>query len=202
MKRRFVLVLWKTSMNRGHKAFTIVEVLISITLLSLVLMALYKSADLMRASNLHLFNHLKKSTNTLKGSTTLYKDLIHAEHNMSIDTEEKFHRLSIENTTHSLYGLAQAKVVWLVHKTDNTLLRVEGGSFNIPLKNEERVEIDVIAKNIELFKIYKSKKKDKILAMIQIKGQDPQVFMSQNISEAPPRPKDSNTTKPVTPKVP
>lgn len=188
-------------MNKTHKGFTIVEVLISITLLSLVLMALYKSADLMRVSNLHLFNYLQKSTNTLKGSKTLYLDLMHAEHNISINTEEKFHRLTINNTSHSLYGLGHAKVVWLVYKTDNTLLRVEGGDYNIPLRNEQRVEIDVIAKNLELFKIYKSKKKDKILAMIQIKGQDPQLFMSQNIPEPPPKPKDNNATGANTPGV-
>ncbi|CAA6813545.1 MAG: Unknown protein [uncultured Sulfurovum sp.] len=202
MKRRFVLELWKDSMKHQRSAFTIVEVLISITLLSLVLMALYKSADLMRVSNLHLFNYLKKSTKTLKGSTTLYKDLMHADHNITVNTEEKFHRLTISNTSHSLYGLAQAKVVWLVYKTDNTLLRVEGGEYNIPLRNEERVEIDVIAKNLELFKVYKSKKKDKVLAMIQIKGQDPQVFMSQNIPEPPPKPADKNATNPSNPNVP
>lgn len=162
-------------------------------------MALYRSTDLMRTSNLHLFTYLKKSTTTLKGSTTLYKDLMQADHNITINTEEKFHRLTINNTAHSLYGLAQAKVVWLVYKTDNTLLRVEGGEYHIPLKNEERVEIDVIAKNLELFKVYKSKKKDKVLAMIQIKGQDPQIFMVQNIPEAPPKPKDKNSTNPPPP---
>ncbi|CAA6825772.1 MAG: Unknown protein [uncultured Sulfurovum sp.] len=181
-------------MKRTQAGFTIVEVLISITLLALVLMALYKSADLMRASNLHLFNYLQKASTTLKGSTTLYKDLMHADHNISINSEEKFHRLTIYNTSHSLYGLAQAKVVWLVYKNDNTLLRVEGGKYNIPLKNEERAEIDVIAKNLKLFKIYKSKKKDKILAIIQIKGQNPQLFMSQNIAEAPPKRPDTNAT--------
>jgi len=181
MKKPFVLGLWKAKMKRTQKAFTIVEVLISITLLSLVLMALYKSADLMRASNLHLFNYLQRASTTLKGSTTLYYDLMYADNNISINTEEKFHRLTISNTSHSLYGLAQAKVTWLVYKNDNTLLRIEGGKYEIPLKNEERVEIDVIAKNLELFKIYKSKKKDKILAMIKVIGQDPQLFMSQNI---------------------
>jgi type II secretory pathway component PulJ len=187
-------------MKRTKVAFTLVEVLISITLLSLVLLALYKSTDLMRASNLQLFKHLQKASSTLKGSSTLYKDLMHADHNITISTEEKFHRLTISNTSHSLYGLAQAKVVWLVYKTNNTLLRIEGGEYDIPLKNEERVEIDVIAKDIELFKIYKSKTKRKVLAMIQIAGQDPQVFMSQNIPEAPP--KDKNATQNSVPQPP
>jgi len=132
---------------------------------------------------------------SLKGAKTLYKDLMYADHNISINTEEKFHRLTLYNTTHSLHGLAQAKVVWLVYKKDNTLLRIEGGAYHMPLKSEERVEIDVIAKNLELFKVYKSKKKDKILAMIQIAGQAPQLFMTQNIPLPPPRPKSSNSTK-------
>jgi len=192
MKRQFVLGLWKIKMRKTQKAFTLVEVLISITLLSLVLMALYKSSDLMRTSNLQLFNHLKKASTILKGSTTLYKDLMYADHNISINSEEKFHRLTIEKTTHSLHGLTQVKVVWLVYKKDNTLLRIEGGKYHMPLKNEERVEIDVVAENIELFKIYRSKKKDKILAMMQIVGQEPQLFMSQNIPMKPNKGKGKN----------
>jgi len=199
MKRQSVLGLWKIKMKRNQQAFTLIEVLISITLLSLVLMALYKSADILRNSNLHLFHYLQKATKTLKGSKTLYADLMQAEHNITINTEEKFHRLTIENTAHSLHGLAQAKVVWLVYKEDKTLLRLEGGQYDIPLKNEQRVEVDVIAKHLELFKVYKSKKKDKILAMIQIKGQEPQLFMTQNIPDA--LPKDRNATlNPTAPK--
>ena len=199
MKRQSVLGLWKIKMKNNKQAFTLIEVLISITLLSLVLMALYKSADILRNSNLHLFHYLQKSTKTLKGSKTLYADLMQSEHNISINTEEKFHRLTIENTAHSLYGLAQAKVVWLVYKEDKTLLRLEGGKYDIPLRNEQHVEVDVIAKHLELFKVYKSKKKDKILAMIQIKGQEPQLFMTQNIPDAVK--KESNTTvNPTSPK--
>jgi len=177
--------------KQRRKAFTLVEVLISITLLSLVLMALYKSADILRDSNLHLFKHLEKSSNALKGSRTLYMDLMHADHNITVITEEKFHRLTIEHTTHSLYGQGAAKVTWLVAKEDNVLLRVEGGNYTVPLRGEQRVEIDVVSKDIEMFKVYKSKKRDKVLAIIQIKGQEPQTFMVQNI---PLRPVDTNST--------
>ena len=181
-------------MKNSKFAFTLIEVLISITLLSLVLMALYKSADILRNSNLHLFHYLEKSTNTLKGSRTLYMDLMHSDDNITINTEDKFHRLTINHTTHSIYGLAQSKVVWLVYKESNTLLRIEGGEFHIPLKSEERVEIDVISKNLELFKIYRSKKKTKVLAMIKTKGQEPQIFMTQNLPKKLVIKKDTNRT--------
>ena len=178
----------------NKKGFTLIEVLISITLLSLVLMALYKSAEILRKSNIHLFEYLQKSTKSLKGSKTLLIDIMQSDYNISINSEEKFHRLTLKSTGNSLYGQAQAKVIWLVHKKENTLLRVEGGEYDMPLKNEQNVEVDVIAKNVELFKIYKSKTKTKILAMIKVKGQEPQMFMCQNIQTAPPKPKKPQKT--------
>jgi hypothetical protein len=157
-------------------------------------MALYKSADILRNSNLHLFKYLEKSTYTLKGSKTLYMDLMHSDDNITINTDNKFHRLTINHTTHSLHGLNAVKVVWLVYKEKNTLLRIEGGEYHLPLKSEERVEIDVITTKVELFKIYKSKKKTKILAMIKIKAQEPQIFMTQNIPEKPIVQNETNRT--------
>jgi prepilin-type N-terminal cleavage/methylation domain-containing protein len=166
---------------KNNKAFTLLEVLISIMLLSLVLMALYKSAEILRASNKNLFSHLEKTSDALKGSKVLYMDILQSDGNITIDRDKKFHRLIIGNTQHSLYGLSQATVTWLVYKENNQLLRVEGGAYKLPLKLEENVAIDVISKNMELFKIYKSKKRDKLLIMSKIVGAEVQSFMMQNL---------------------
>jgi prepilin-type N-terminal cleavage/methylation domain-containing protein len=170
-------------MKRSSSAFTLVEVLISITLLSLVLMALYKSSDLLRHSNRHLYHHLEQINNGVRGSQTLYLDLLQSDGNITIETKEKdFDRLIISSTKHSLYGLSQAMVAWLIYKKENTLLRVEGSSYQLPLKENNFVEIDKIAQNIELFKIYRGKNPANFLIIQKIAKEESQSFMVHNVS--------------------
>jgi len=164
-----------------REAFTLLEVLISIMLLSLVLMALYRSTDILRASNKNLFKHLEHSSDSIKGANCLYIDLLQSDNNITINTKKKFHQISIQSTQHSLYGLYFVKVVWLVYKKDNTLLRIEGNNFKLPLKSEKNVAIDTITKNIELFKAYSDKKNEKIIVIIKRAGEDAQSFMIQNL---------------------
>jgi len=168
-------------MQLQRRAFTLVEVLISITLLSLVLMALYKSSDLLRRSNKHLYHHLEEISEGFKGSQVLYLDLLQSDGNVTIENREKgFDHLLIANTEHSLYGFSRVRVSWLVYKEQGTLLRVEGFNYQLPLKEEDRVEIDNIAQGIELFKFYKNKKRNKLLITMKSKGKI-ESFMIQNI---------------------
>ena len=167
-------------MRNYRGAFTLIEVLISITLLSLVLMALYRSSDILRRSNKHLYEHLEKSSKSIKGNRVLYMDLLQADSNITIDSEKKFHKITIMKTSNSLYGQPIAQVSWLVSKNENTLLRIEGNSYTLPLKSDSYVEIDPIVKNVELFKIYKNKKSNKLLILLQHNGRPVQSFMIQN----------------------
>ena len=171
-------------------AFTLIEVLISITLLSLVLMALYRSADILRASNRNLFHYLENTSDSLKGAKVLYMDLIKSDGNISIiNRDRKFDRLIIYNSKNSLYGLYSGKIEWLVYKDKNQLLRVEGNGYELPLKSEQSVAVDRIATNMELFKIYKNrnKKKDKILIILKSSNQATQSFIIQNLTQLRPK---------------
>jgi len=167
-------------MRRNREGFTLIEVLISITLLTLVLMALYRSSDILRRSNKHLYEHLEKSSKSIQGNRVLYMDLLRADTNITINDEKKFHRLDILRTENSLYGQPLAHVTWLVSKHNHTLLRIEGNKYTLPLGEDSYVEVDPIVKNVELFKIYKNKKNSKLLILLQHSGRPVQSFMIQN----------------------
>jgi len=163
-----------------RKAFTLLEVLISIALLSIVLLALYKGVDMLRTSNRHLFEYLEKSKKVTKAVKVLYLDILSSDGNISIKKDE-FTRLCIEQTKNSLYELPVAKVCWVVLKKQNRLVRVEGNGYSLPLGSEERVEIDPVMKEIELFDVYHQK--DKILVLLQQQSKEPISFMVQGISK-------------------
>jgi len=164
----------------NRKAFTLLEVLISIALLGIILPALYKSVDMLQDSNQHLFEYLEKSKKITKATQTLYLDILSSDGNITIKKDE-FTRLCMEQTKNSLYALPVAKVCWVVLKKDNTLVRIEGNAYNLPLGSEERVEINPIMKGVELFDIYHQE--DKILVLLQQQAKEPISFMVQGVSK-------------------
>jgi prepilin-type N-terminal cleavage/methylation domain-containing protein len=173
-------------------AFTLIEVLISIALMGLILPALYSSVDLLRNSNSHLFDYIQKSKKEIRAIQTLYLDIASSDGNLTFSNGE-FDRLCMETTKNSLYELASAKVCWLVLKREHILIRVEGSDYRLPLKENERVEIDSAMEKIEHFDIYRSK--DKVIVILQQKGQKPVAFMVQGITKPKPKKKKSRQNK-------
>ena len=164
----------------NRKAFTLLEVLISIALLGIILPALYQSVDMLKDSNEHLFKYVEKSKKITKATQTLYLDILSSDGNLSIRKDD-FTRLCIEQTRNSLYELPSAKVCWIVMKKDHALLRVEGNGYILPLRADDRVEADIIMKDLELFDVYHSK--DKVLVLMQQAKKEPISFMVQGVTK-------------------
>lgn len=190
----------------NRKAFTLLEVLISIALMGIVLVALFSSVDMLQNSNQHLLHYLKKSKKITKASKILYSDLLGSDGNISIKKDE-FSRVCIEETANSLYALPLAKVCWAVLKKNNTLVRIEGNGYDLPLGLDERVEVDLVMKGMEIFDLYHEK--DKILILMKQEGKEPISFMLQGITKpvkkkALVKPKAKKTLKAATtpPKTP
>lgn len=176
-----------------RKAFTLLEVLISIALMGIVIVALFSSVDMMQDSNRQLAQYLEKSKKTTNATKVLYLDMIDSDGNITI-TKDEFSRVCIEETRNSLYALPSAKVCWIVLKKEYTLARIEGNAYHLPLRVEERVEIDPVMTGIEVFDLYHEK--DKILVLIQQKGKEPISFMLQGVTKPVKRkePVDKKTT--------
>ncbi len=196
----------------SRKAFTLLEVLISIALLGIILPALYQSVDMLKDSNEHLFEYVEKSKKITKATQILYLDILNSDGNLTIKKDD-FTRLCIEQSKNSLYELPSVKVCWVVLKKDHALLRVEGNGYRLPLRADDRVEADIIMKDIELFDVYH--KQDKVLVLIQQAKKEPVSFMIQGVSKPkkkkpekkpkkkpkkkkkkPSGEKENNTTKP------
>ena len=180
-----------------RKAFTLMEVLVSIALLGIILPALYQSVDMLRDSNQHLLEYLGKAKKVSKATQTLYLDILSSDGNITIKKDE-FSRLCMEQTKNSLYALPVAKVCWVVLKKDNTLVRIEGNAYNLPLGSEERVEINPIMKDIEVFDVYHQK--DKILVLLQQQAKEPISFMVQGVSKPEKKKKEKKKKKTKKPK--
>lgn len=179
-----------------RKAFTLLEVLLSIALLTLVMLALNRSVSILRDSNSHLLDYLRTAKTETKVLNTLYGDIIGSDGNLTISKDE-FARLCIEETTNSLYELPSAKVCWVVLKQDKTLVRIEGNNYSLPVGHEEQVEVDVLVKNLELFDLYHEK--DKVLVMMKERAKEPMGFMIQGITKPSVKTKENNTTIPEPP---
>lgn len=163
----------------NRKAFTLIEVLISIALLGIILVPLFSVVDLMRDSNKHLLESLKKSKQITKATKVLFLDVLSSDGNLDIKKDE-FTRLCIEETKNSLYNLPVAKVCWVVLKNKNTLVRVEGNGYTLPIGSEDRVEVDSVMSGVELFDVYHEK--DKVLILLQEQNKEPISFMVQGVT--------------------
>lgn len=162
-----------------RKAFTLIEVIISIALLAMIIVPLFSVIDLMRKSNDKLANALENSKQVSKATKVLYMDILSSDGQLTIKKDE-FTRLCIEDTKNSLYNLPTAKVCWLVLKKNNTLARIEGTKYELPLKFEDRVEVDTVMSGIEIFDVYQQK--DKVLIVLQEQGEKSVSFMLQGIT--------------------
>ncbi len=162
-----------------RKAFTLIEVLVSIALLGIVLVPLFSVVDMMRKSNTHLLSALKSSKQIAKASKVLFMDILSSDGTLEI-TKDEFTRLCIDETKNSLYNLPLAKVCWVVLKEHNTLVRIEGNDYKLPLKSEDKVEVDSVMKDVDLFDVYQQK--DKVLVFLRQQGKEPISFMVQGIT--------------------
>jgi hypothetical protein len=157
---------------------------------------------MLRKSNQQLFSYLEKAQREKQGTETLFLDIAGSDGNLTIRGDE-FSRLCLENTVNTLHELSSAKVCWVVSKEKNLLLRSEGNRYTLPLGSENRVAVDAVMENVDLFRAYRQK--SEVLVVLRQKGKEPISFLVQGVPEPvkkKPKKKKPKKVKPVKKKPP
>lgn len=150
------------------KAFTLVEMVISITLMGLVLFLVYESIDTISLSN-SLTKEIQNTQAYKNRRITLLKEDLFNATDINITVNSKYSVVKLQ-TQNSVHGIIYPFVVWLVAKKDNTLVRLESAqAINLPLGYaiEDKPYLDTMMIGIDRFKVYTSKQNEFILVEIK-----------------------------------
>jgi len=145
-----------------RKGFTLVELLVSIALFGLIAVLLFGTIDELRKQQ--GFYKQKEGLIVQKNRTVslLRSDFDRPQSvTIPVSANKDFDSVFITGSNRSLYGVDRPYVVWLILKSDNTLIRLESPHpIVLPLRPEALylTHSDVIGKHCELFRIYDSPK--------------------------------------------
>jgi len=140
------------------KAFTLIEMMIAISIFAIVSLFLYKSYYSLNQSNLKYEELLKKSEKFNKIKKTIYLDFTLAlSSDISILNQEKIEDVVLFQTTNSIHNRINPYVGYIIK--DKTLYRIESlNKLTYPLDAELDADVDKIAK-VKRFRVYKALKK-------------------------------------------
>jgi len=135
------------------RSFTLIELLISVVILSILFLAL--SNVIAYLSNSSEF--IKKKYFSIKDEKiylkVLYYDILNADE-VGIKSSGNYTVLRL-HTKNSLYSISMPYVMWYVSKKENSLMRLESPQ-KINIQNlGENFYLDKFAQNVKIFKIYK-----------------------------------------------
>ena len=156
------------------RAFTLVELIISVILLGIVVALLYESLQNTQKTNQIFMQKKEQSDKEKKILKVLYEDILEADE-IRITGGKKYKAVELK-TNNSLFDIIKPQVIWFVSKYDDTLVRVESTKLPLTYENRFTSHICKVAKNCEVFNVYKSNKKDKILLYLSFKGQKPVIY--------------------------
>ncbi len=138
-----------------RKAFTLVELMISIMLLSLIMTFLYQSVAQLQSSNQQFLARsqtVQKRENLLK---LLYNDFMNAT-SIQWHGERKDSDVILMQTNNSLHDMTQPYVWYKVYKEEKVLRRIESPVENLDFINK-LFRFDDMIKGVKRFKVYESK---------------------------------------------
>lgn len=159
----------------NKKGFTLVELIVSIMLLSIIAIFLYSTVSNLQKQN-KMFSKLQHRVQKKEKIIDLLYDDIFESDELNI-TNKEFSLINIK-TKSTIFNISHPYVTWLVSRDKNTLLRFESilPFDRLNSQNSYYYHISKVGENCEKFQIYQSSKKNKILTYIKFKEKKPMIY--------------------------
>jgi len=135
------------------KAFTLVEILISVVILSIMVFVLSDVVKNMDVSKNILKKNIRNEHYKQIALKVLYYDILNSKY-VNLSQKKNYSLISMQ-TTNSLYNIPAPYVVWYVSKKDNALMRMEMPQKVTFLSNIRNYYLDKFNENVKIFKIYR-----------------------------------------------
>jgi len=138
-------------------AFTLIEVIVSIVLLSLMITYLYNALGVLQNSNTSLLAKEKQLDTRDFLFSLLYKDIFEASSTTITSTQSKDFDILKLKTPNSLHDISTPNIIYIVVKDTKKLIRIESPytfALPIPMESTYMLYADEIATDVEFFKIY------------------------------------------------
>ncbi|CAA6815931.1 MAG: Prokaryotic N-terminal methylation motif domain protein [uncultured Campylobacterales bacterium] len=141
------------------KGFSLIEIMVSITLLAIIFSYFYGSVNSLKRSTNFYENKFNSLEDLKRYIAVLQQDIILNIGEVKILSEEnKDYSILKVRTKNSLYNIDVPYVVWYVNKRKSTLSRIESvREINLPIKEDFHFfNLDEVAIGLNSFKLYKS----------------------------------------------
>ena len=142
-----------------RNAFTLMELLVSVSLLMLITIFMYSAIGSTKISNKVLARQAEEEQNRTMVFNLLYRDLFESFSIETILTKDKHYTLIEMQTHNTLHDITAPYVTYFVNSQSKKLIRLEAArKIVLPVKYEEKFAIhaDVILAKVNDFNLYKS----------------------------------------------
>jgi len=139
------------------KAFTLVEVIVSITILGIIFTFLFQTTNTTKKLNQNYLNKGAKTLVEAKILKTFVNDFTQVIGMASVIYGKKYDIVRLR-TKNSIYGIIEPIVTYYVSKKDSTLIRTESlEKYDLYNKEDiykEYIFGDILAKDLQSFKVF------------------------------------------------
>jgi len=140
-----------------RRAFTLMELMVSIVLIALIVLFLFGAIASSKVSNDTLAKHTQKERLRSELFELLYRDIMEALSIQTRETKERKFTVLQMQTANSLYEIARPYVTYFVHSRTHMLTRLESAhEIQLPIAFEEEsfVMADTLLSDVTAFNVY------------------------------------------------